>query len=150
MITKLEHSITIGSKADKLVETNSRISEENSELKVKNAELLLQTTTMEKELGCLKAQMAKYEQNMAVDQMQPKAVPIIPPISANQTLQVEALKESEAKLIKENKALIEEYEILTLNIEELKYIRESNNEELVILESRIQDLEVENEQLTFE
>ena len=50
---------------------------------------------------------------------------------------MEALKESEAKLIKENKALIEEYEILTLNIEELKYIRESNNEELVILESRI-------------
>ena len=52
--------------------------------------------------------------------------------------------------MKENKALIEEYEILTVNIEELKYIRESNNEELVQLESKIQDLEVENEQLKYE
>ena len=72
------------------------------------------------------------------------------PNSSNQTLQIEALKESEAKLMKENKALIEEYEILTVNIEELKYIRESNNEELVQLESKIQDLEVENEQLKYE
>ena len=55
MITKLEHSISIGSKSDKLVETNGRFAEENSDLKVKNAELLLQTTTMEKEIGSLKA-----------------------------------------------------------------------------------------------
>jgi hypothetical protein len=47
----------------------------------------------------------------------------------------------------ENKALTSEYEIQTLNIEELKFIRDSNNEELINLESRIQDLEIENEQL---
>ena len=111
----------------------------------------MSTTKLENEMENLKKQLARYEKhNTSIQISPPKRNYSVVPNSSNQTLQIEALKESEAKLMKENKALIEEYEILTVNIEELKYIRESNNEELVQLESKIQDLEVENEQLKYE